>query len=339
MRAESRLTWAALFCAVISFSITLLLAWKLDEAGAFTQNNVLFKDDSRSGMASFSNGQPAFDTLRHPNIHILVGKPIQVAADLLARAAGVEPDRLRHLLALLVTPVLGAVFVWTMGTVLGSLEIDPITSALLTCLSTASFSHLLFSSMPTHFGISGLMVVVLLALVGQPQTLTWRRWLLWIAAGCIATGVSSFNLVSWTMFYAGALARAGCSIRAVVAKVVMGVATIVSATLTVNLIFGVFSGGDGSVLRSSPVATTQYLRQDGLRRLGQWPDAIVMTLVAGDVTKVRTTPSPWERRAFVLNLVPPPWRAMWVGLSLSLAVIFGFGMMSHLRQTAVVSMG
>jgi hypothetical protein len=30
---------------------------------------------------------------------------------------------------------------------------------------------------------------------------------------------------------------------------------------------------------------------------------------------------------------------MWVGLSLSLAVIFGFGMMSHLRQTAVVSMG
>jgi hypothetical protein len=144
---------------------------KLDRADAFSQNNLLFKDDCRSGILAFSEGRETYNAFRHPNIHFLIGQPIRIGVELAARAVPFDAEAVRHLLAVLVSPGIGALFVVATAWVLVILEIPESTALLVLMLATIAFSHLLFSSIPTHFAFSGLAAVLLFA---RPEAYTTR---------------------------------------------------------------------------------------------------------------------------------------------------------------------
>src|SRR5262245_53740939 len=173
-------------CALLSSVITVAIAARLDGLGAFRQNNLLFKDDSRTGLAVFADGSSSYNTLRHPNLHFFVGYPLRLATTELGVGAA-------HRVAVLVSPVVGALMVITLGHILVTLAVDAIDAVVLLGVATASFSHLLFSSIPTHFGLSGLAVMLLFLLFLRTTTsMSVIGHAAWLLLGFVATGVTTF---------------------------------------------------------------------------------------------------------------------------------------------------
>jgi hypothetical protein len=339
--ASARVGWAVLLCAVVSFGVTLIIAWRLDQAAAFDQNNLIFKDDCATGLMAFSEGWVAYNTFRHPNLHFFIGHPIRLGTALLNKVLPLDVARLRHRMALLVSPAIGALAVLVFGFVLLELHVAPVPTVLLTGLATASFSHLVFSSIPTHFGFSGLMVTALMGLFLKTSShLAGSRYLLWLLAGFVATGVTSFNLASWALFYGAACIVADGRQRwtRAIVQAAAGAAIVVLVTVLFNTILSVRLYGQSqlfgvSYLEPTRANTALYLRDDAFQRLSQFPEALVTTFVASSLSTSPIVNSPSATYPFVFSLsTPSTWRIGWVVISLLVALVACLGVAGHLRS-------
>jgi hypothetical protein len=320
-------------CALLSFAITVAMAERLDGLGAFRQNNLLFKDDCRTGLAVFADGwSSSYNTLRHPNLHFFVGHPLRIATTALGVGAA-------HRLAVLVSPVVGALLVITLGYILVRLAVDLIDAVVLLGVATASFSHLLFSSIPTHFGLSGLAVMLLFLLfLCTTPSMSAIGHAAWLLLGFAATGVTTFNLASWAAFYGARLWTRGRSVAKTAAWTVAGAMVVLILTIVVHATLSILLNGESQLLGRRyfvPLLqnTLGYLRSDVGARAAQFPEAFVMTFAAGSVTKTPIVESPITVFPFVLILTRPlSWRVAWVVTCAAAAAVGSLGLVGYLRQ-------
>jgi hypothetical protein len=340
-RPSTRAVWIAGSCAVVSLIATLAIAFRLDAADAFAQNNTVFKDDAATGLSAFSEGWTPFNTLRHPNLHFFVGHPIRLGTDLLTQVMPVDGERLRHGLALLVSPAAGALVVLVVGFVLAELPVDRFRLALLTGLLTASFSHLVFASIPTHFALSSLMVALFFALLvktARPPTSAGR--LLWLALGFVATGVTSINVISWTVFYSAACLPISGPARWKTALIqgLAGAVLVIFSTAAFNTVLSVPLYGQSQLagpdyLASARDNTALYLRGDVVRRLAQFPEALATSFVPGALS---TSPIPNPSDAtvplvFGLSRPSGQW-GWWIAVCAAVWLLAGLGIVGHWRR-------
>jgi hypothetical protein len=329
--ARRRTLWAAAVCAFASFAATATIALQLDRVAAFSQNNLLFKDDCRSGILAFSEGRETYNAFRHPNLHFLIGEPIRVAVELSDRLVGVDADGLRHLFAILVSPTIGFLFVWATGLTLVMLGIPESTAVLVLMLASVSFSHLLFSSIPTHFAFSGLTGVLLFVLAFRPMPVGWHGQALWFLLGFVATGVSTFNLASWTLFYGWSLRRGGAGRTRVIVQALASAALVIGSTVAAHALFSFIVNGTPDVI-SIDRNTTRFVRTDSLVRLREFPDALASTFVAADVSMSPAPESTGRRRFMIVLSHPSRWSAAWFGVLCLLAGVAVLGFLGYRRD-------
>ena len=319
-------------CALLSFVITVAIAQRLDGLGAFRQNNLLFKDDSRTGLSAFTDGWSSYNTLRHPNLHFFVGYSLRVATTALGVGAAQR-------LAVLVSPVIGALLIITLGHILVRLAADVIGAVLLLGVATASFSHLLFSAIPTHFGLSALAVMLLFLLfLRTTPTMGAMGHAAWLLLGFVATGVTTFNLASWSAFYGARLWTRERSVAKTATWTVAGAAVVLILTIVVHAALSILLNGESQVLGRPDFVpllqnTLGYLRSDVGARAAQFPEAFVMTFAAGSVTKTPIVASAITVFPFVLILSRPlSWRVAWVVTCAAAAAVGSLGLAGYLRR-------
>lgn len=183
----------ALVATLIFLVTALAMAWHWDQRKVHQQHDVLFDTDTKSRLGCFANGWGGHGrNTVHPNLCNFVNPPIRALAQL--SPPGQRPAQ-RERLALWVAPLAGAL---TLGVMLLALRRGGVGSGqslLLGGVLAASFSHLLFSSVPDHFALGGLSLTLALwlftdSLAGGPP-----RRSAWLAVAWLAAGITLTNLI------------------------------------------------------------------------------------------------------------------------------------------------
>jgi hypothetical protein len=200
----------AVLVGVVSFQLHYQIAREFADRRAFEQINVLFEADTPWYLEGFvwgsSGGSPFGGRSRvHPNVNNLVNPPLRIGATAVCAAIGCDAERLRHELALAVAPAftgVGAAFSFLLAAGLGI----PLYWALAFAgLSIASFSSLLYGSVPESYSLSGAGYAVLFFLLvrtivgGHPA-----KPVVWAAVGAFLIGITTTNIVPFAMTAAAA---------------------------------------------------------------------------------------------------------------------------------------
>jgi len=184
---------------VASFVFHYSLSQVFERTGVYADQNVLFQADPLWRMRSFSSGHGWSDrNLLHPNLGNYFSIPNHVLSKA-AVASGLyqgSKEQLRLELALLVGPLFGAATVATVFVLLSRLGFSLSHAALLTVATQASFSQMVFGSIPDHFVIGGFCIAAGTLLAAELTRDGGRpRWLSWNALGILTLGITSANIV------------------------------------------------------------------------------------------------------------------------------------------------
>jgi hypothetical protein len=198
---------------------------------------------------------------------------------------------MRHQLVVLSSPALAALTAMGILWVFVGLGLSLPHALPLTLLSCASFTQLIFFSMPESFPLSGMLLVATSLLAVQSCGRGSRRWQ-WILVTVLIAGVTITNVIAVALLFGLMRRFAGekLPVAALDTTVVIGLGAIV--TVLIALAFGTLdsmhkigSGGSKFVSRWS-VKEPLYSRAAG------YPTALVNAVVAPEPTPVK---SPRER--------------------------------------------
>lgn len=237
---EGRWTWALALAATLAFlAAALVLAWHWDQRQVHQQHDVLFDTDTKSRLGCYANGWAGHGrNTVHPNLCNFVNPPIRALAQL-----SPPEQRLaqRERLALWVSPLAGAL---TLGLLLLALRRGGVglgQSLLLGGVLAASFSQLLFSSVPDHFALGGLTLALALWLFSDSLAGGPPRRAAWLAVAWLAAGITLTNLIPVAGLHLLALWRRAGATRALRDTVVLGLVAVLgtyASALVLNLGYG-----------------------------------------------------------------------------------------------------
>ena len=191
----------AICLGVCSFALSYLLELHFDHLQVFEQFNVLFNTDPNTRLVCFSHGWGGRG-LVHPNLANFINPSIRAAAKTLHSLGLIQSDELaiRRQLGLFVVPLASGgktvlmLFIWYyMGLKSGYV-------LLLTLLSIGSFSHIIFGSIPDHFGLSGFIIAGLFCLfIEAVYNAGYVRKPLWILCGVMLFGITVTNIIPYIL--------------------------------------------------------------------------------------------------------------------------------------------
>lgn len=331
--------WWVVALVASSLLLTVFLASSLERRGSFHHNDILFGDDCASGLLTFTEGIPGYNIFRHPNINYFVGHTVRGLARLSAKVVGRTHAPSRHVLALLVSPLAGALALWILLAILRELEVRLTVAVPLGLLAAVSFSHTMFCSIPTHFSLTAVGILLFYYLYLKTRAgMTWVGHALWLGAGLFAVGITASNALPWLMFYTAALlapleSRSKWRIvpYVMLAPAVIAVVTIAFNTVLSNYHYGInwftYIGSDKAACEE----TTAWLHTDGLTRMSKFPAAFVQTFIPNQVTATPNS-APWAGRfPWSMNLDGPvSWS--WCCLGGLLIVLLGLGVYGGLAE-------
>lgn len=192
-------TIAPVVLGVVFLAIYGLIEWRFRSLGTFTVNDILFDADPRTRMRGIAHGWERL-LLIHPLFPYAFTIPIRVIAKAWTMVAGSGPGgeaALRELLAMAVAPACAAIAVALMARTLLTMGVK-LTGAVLCAIGFgASFSLLVFGSIPEHYGVSNLLACMALLLCATVAAGRSSRLLdaLWWPLGIAATGVTITNVM------------------------------------------------------------------------------------------------------------------------------------------------
>ena len=239
--ARADLLVAAVLAAAV-FSGNYAIERTLDRYKVLTQYDILFNADPITRLHSISHGQgDPNDMIIHPGLRVYFSRPIRLMGKV-ARATGLIPNTgraehdLRRSLALLVVPaVSGLTMAATYALFLASGLTRP-RALLMAVVCCASFSQLVFGSLPDHMPVSALAVVTLLLLAAEMVRRGGEvRWFAWPLVGGVYTATTVTNAAPFTILFTTALALSGRPL----ARVARDGAIVVTAMLGVAGAFAV----------------------------------------------------------------------------------------------------
>jgi hypothetical protein len=180
-------------------AFNLYFAFTLQRLGVTGQFNVIFDTDLLTRVSCFATGWAGFGrNLVHPNLCNMVNPVVRIVAYAVA-ATGLHANNLllRQDVSLFVAPLTGAAQLVILNLTFRTIGLSHITRTLLVLLYALSFSFLIFASVPDHFVLGGLSIM--LSLFAAVKTVTARKtpvWL-WGIAGFLAMGVTITNAISF----------------------------------------------------------------------------------------------------------------------------------------------
>jgi hypothetical protein len=179
------------------FVLNCWLALTFHRLGITGQFNVIFDTDLSNRMACYAGGWSGFGrNLAHPNLCNFTNPLVRVVATVTGKA-GFHANTLdfREHIALFIAPVAGVIQLVTCFLTLRCLAVPRPASFALVLLDAVSFSYVIFASVPDHFVLGGLGVM--LALYAGAKVVTtgtgqlWR----WMTAGLLAAGITITNML------------------------------------------------------------------------------------------------------------------------------------------------
>jgi hypothetical protein len=168
-----------------------------DRLQLFDQPNVLFHADPMWRLRSFSSGNGWSDrTLVHPHLGNYFAIP-NIGIARLATIVGLyqgDEVLLRRSLALIIAPAFAAASCVLVFTLLYLLGFAIWKALLIALLQGASFSQLIFGSIPDHFAIGGFCVAAACLLAVDMMRNQGRiRWFCWLLLGIFTLGITITN--------------------------------------------------------------------------------------------------------------------------------------------------
>lgn len=274
------------FIAVI---VNGTLAVRFDNKDVFAQYNVLFDADPNTRLPGFTGGKNgAGRTLVHPNLSNIVYPPVLLTSKILSLFGFPENGQdARRFTALMVTPAVSGISAGVLfftGLVLG---LGLLRSFLLGLLLLASFSQLVFGSIPDHFALGGLGIALTMLCVAMEARGRPPPVLIWVAVGWFAASITITNILLVASAYGVCCLKRLSLPRTAVRAIAMGLSSIVLVFVfkgSVDLVFG----HGGAPITSDQVEKTRefsgaYLDPEPLRKLVKYPAAIGQAIMPGTI--------------------------------------------------------
>jgi hypothetical protein len=279
-----RLERRAAACALALFAASFLLRYPLARTwsglGVLDQHDVLFDADPIVYLGVFANGDMRDRLWRaHPNVRNLVNPPVRLAAGLL-RVARPQwtPERARREAALLVAPAAAGLTTAAVFLTFHMLGASLPAALLGAVVEMASFSGLVFGSMPESYPLSGALLAASLLLLADATRPGGRlRVLPWVLVASTAFGITATNLglVGIPLFVAASRAL-GSRLRAAAATSGL---LLVSAGLAAVELF-VLNAAYGEWLPLRKIERTDpFLAPRPMATAASFPEAVVSTVL------------------------------------------------------------
>ncbi|MBP6898895.1 MAG: hypothetical protein KBC73_02340 [Burkholderiaceae bacterium] len=212
--------------AFLALAVAMTLHWS--NRGVFDQHDVLFDTDTKSRLGCYANGWVGHGrNTVHPNLCNLVNPPIRGLAILVSDG----PDRrtVRERLALWVSPLAGAASLFLLMMAAARWGAGRHQQVLLGLTLAASFTTLLFASVPDHFALGGLTLAIALLLFTDRLAGGAPRLWAWTIAGWFAASITLTNLLPLVaLFFLANLRQLGAW-RATTRALVLGAFAVVTA--------------------------------------------------------------------------------------------------------------
>lgn len=184
--------------ASCAFLLNYSLERRFDSLGVLDQYNVLFDSDPNARLVAMSHGDESGRNLAHPNFSNFLNLPIRVLGKIICLSGLTDLSELevRRPIAMLVAPVASAVNVFLMCLLFRHLGFSFFQVALLAVLNIAAFTQVIFGSIPDHFALGGLCIVIMFFLVVDLVEHDGKvRWWAWLLVGVVTMGITITNLM------------------------------------------------------------------------------------------------------------------------------------------------
>jgi hypothetical protein len=322
----------ALIVAILGGS-TFFLHYTIErhynEAGAFEHNDVFFNADPSLALYRYSKpyGNGSFV---HPNIRLLCNSPVRALAEMLHHSglAHDKPSLLRRRIALLVVPVAAGVASVAVFAFFCLLGLAVVPALLITLLSSVSFSQLVFGSVPDNLALSGLAIALayLVAVrsmndskemsdrasrkcatadrgydqAEQPAGLRRRRWIQWLIAGCVVTGITVSNVFVVAILMWVCLDFTYRNKKRATQQTILFAFSVLMLTYSSSYLLDRAYGLRAKDVEKLGSWTTTYFRQDVLKSTSLFPTSLANAIAPTEISQMlkvdKKTPSVQKKK-------------------------------------------
>lgn len=281
----------------LAFSLGLSVMLHLKNAGALSVHDYLFSGDYEHHLARMCGNNLLYSP-RHPGLTVFLGGPLNFATRIVRKSGLIEGEELRSLrrwTVLVLFPICSAISVGGMFSLGRRLGLSAAGATLGAIFLAASFSQVIYGSLPESFGMTGALVVVCL-LMGTAVVRDGGRvnpWV-WIPLGAFMIGVTVSNVVFFFLILTASLCESnGVRIRTVLRPAVLsvgsvGVLLLGMAAWHLIVVPSVYSGNSSATLagqlRSETKSQEPQWHLDLGKRASRLPAALGDTYSPSSIT-------------------------------------------------------
>jgi len=230
---KRRIAITAVSLAVIAFVLDLTIALRLGSLGAVDQYDVLFNADTIARIECMvENECGGRSSFSHPNLALFLNPPVQGTSWALKNTVlvGHSEAEIRRVISLVICPLASALKAPAVFFLFLLLGLGITQSTLLSLLSIATFSQLVFGSIPEGFALSGLLIAAAYLLAAYSMRANYQKLWPWIVIGILTTGITVTNLVIIVILFGAAQLYNRVRVDKVLLKTVLVVAAVVIPT-------------------------------------------------------------------------------------------------------------
>jgi hypothetical protein len=275
--------WIALAIGLFTFALEMTLAHKLQAHGDLQMLNRFFDADCPWYLVNFETGDQRFGSyagrsLVHPNVANLVHPAVKLVAKALAALHVGSSETLLSATSIAVGPASAAArsfFLFLALSVIGFATGDAL---LLTALSIASFSGMLFGALPESFGISAALFAFAFYLFARSIRTMEFKAAPWTIAGTLVLGTTITNIIpfSFVMAVANFVQNRRLRVTAKQSAKILGGAVVLTASIFV-LMTALHGSFRGTGLRH--VGQLEEIRPSVKAAVSLFPTALRNTLL------------------------------------------------------------
>jgi len=238
-------------------------------------------------MGIFSHGWGGRG-IRHPNVSNMINPPVRLIAYVLDSIGLVKDSQevIRSNIALIISPMASAVKIFVFGLILSTLGANKTQLIIGMLIAAASFSQLIFGTIPESFGISGMaLTITFLLLVKDVKHGDQITWWAWFILGVFSIGITLTNIAFIGILFLTLLFSQKRSFRFVIIAGSSLLAIILTASLALHLVMNYIYEIDESTSLTAEQAKnsyTKYAHQNITNNIKTFPYALADSIAPGE---------------------------------------------------------
>jgi len=273
--------------------MNIAIELRLDSLEAFGTYNVLFETDPNQRILCFAHGwgQSGRSAI-HPNVCNFINPPIRVIG-YIAKATGVAEDSIefRRKVALLVAPLAAATKTFLLYAVAIQIGVPIIGASLLAAFSSVSFTNIVFGSIPDHFILGGLTILLTVLVALRFARTRHYKPAIWIFCGVLVASVTVSNLFAFAILLWPLLVR-NTGLRTGSASFFRALVLVLLITAGAKVALELGYDSRSQSLPKTAHWVQSFVREDPLTNILNIPDALGDTIAP---RQVDVTANPYTR--------------------------------------------